>query len=195
MVLVAPEDLLSACCLVLPCLLLSFPPLPLPPWGSRASPGALLGLSWAHLGLLLGLSWGPFWASWRPLALQGLSWASPGSPLLGRPLGLLLSWASLGPLLAPSGVPWRALGSLVGTIELSFGPLGRLLAAKPRPTFHGTLQKPLLFFEGVCCVFCDLMVSQLWVHNELSTRLCLYSWSVLNSDASSLNYCIPRYMC
>ena len=65
--LVAPEDLLSACCLVLPLLLspLVLSPLAWSPWGSRASPGALLGPSWTSPGPLLGRS-------------MGFSWVAPG---------------------------------------------------------------------------------------------------------------------
>ena len=57
--LVAPEDLLSACCLVLPLVLsalVSSCPFPsgLAPVGLKGlSPGPLLGLSWAHLGPVL----------------------------------------------------------------------------------------------------------------------------------------------
>ena len=87
--LVAPEDLLSACCLVLPLLLsalVSSCPFPsgLVPVGlqglSWASPGPLLGPSWT----LLGLSQGPlepFWVllggSWA--VLNGLGWRLAGS--------------------------------------------------------------------------------------------------------------------
>ena len=87
---VAPEDLLSASCLVLPLLLspLVLSPLAGYPWGSKASPGPLLGLSWT---------------------------SPPGGPEL--------------PWVAP-GLSWGALGILFGTLEPSFGPLGRLLAAK-----------------------------------------------------------------
>ena len=104
--LVAPEDLLSACCLDL----------------SLVLSALVSDLSWTSLG-------GHFWISWRPLALQDLSWASPA--LLLAPPGS----AALGPLLGRSwafpgfwGPP--ALGPLLGTLELSFGPLGGLVAAK-----------------------------------------------------------------
>ena len=117
----APEDLLSVCCLVLqlvlPALVLSplvsSCPFPcgLAPWGSRAPPGPFLGLLWALLGPLLGFVRGPFWASSRPSALQGLSWASPG------------------PLLTPPGAPWAPSWAALGGSWASLGPLGPLLAA------------------------------------------------------------------
>ena len=141
--LVAPEDLLSVCCLVLqlvlPALVLSplvsSCPFPcgLAPWGSRAPPGPFLGLLWAPLGPLLGFFRVPFWASSRPSALQGLSWASPG-PLLTPPgapwapswAALGGSWASLGPPRGALGGSWAAPGALLAPPGRLLGPSGRL---------------------------------------------------------------------
>lgn len=70
------------------------------------------------------LSFSPL--AWPPLGLQGPSWASPRGPFrlqsFSWALGVLLgcSWRHLclsGPLLSSPGVPWRALGPLVGSLE------------------------------------------------------------------------------
>ena len=131
--LVAPEDLLSVCCLVLPLVLSSVVLSPLVSsclgfsalvsscvvcW---ASPGPFLGLSRASLGRRA--PGGP----WGSRALLGCSWAAPW-PVLGAPWGhpwrlLGLSWAAPGPLLAPFGLPVGPLGALLGA-------LGPLLVAK-----------------------------------------------------------------
>ena len=106
--LVAPEDLLSACCLVLPLLLSAL--VSSCPFPSGLVPVGLQGLSWGSPGPLLDLSWaspgghfGPPGGPWRSRASPGLplgrSWPLLGRP--GRPLGLLL--AALGPLL---GISW-----------------------------------------------------------------------------------------
>ena len=102
--LVAPEDLLSVCCLVLPLVLSSVVLSPLVSsclgfsalvsscvvcW---ASPGPFLGLSRASLGTHFGPPEGHFEApggSWGSRALLGLSRAAPGQSL-GR------SWGTLG---------------------------------------------------------------------------------------------------
>ena len=63
----------------------------------------------------------PLWPG--TVGFQGPSWAVPGFPL--GP-----SWTFPGPFLAPPGVPWNALPALLKTLEPSFGPLGRLVAAK-----------------------------------------------------------------
>ena len=135
-------------------------PLAWSPWGSRASPGPLLGLSWAPLGPLLG----------APGPLLGLAWAPPGpSGALGVLLGcswrlLGLSWAAPGPLLASAGVPWRALGPLSGILGPSFDPLGG--SWQPKLTFHGTLQK--IRFSMCFVVFvasrgsCDPLLDRFW---------------------------------
>ena len=105
--LVAPEDLLSVCCLVLPLVLSSVVLSPLVSsclgfsalvsscvvcW---ASPGPFLGLSRASLGTHFG---GPFWG-------LGPSWASPGLLLgvLGGSWAVLsgLGWFLRGPGLVP----------------------------------------------------------------------------------------------
>ena len=111
----APEDLLSVCCLVLPLVLSSVVLSPLVSsclgfsalvsscvvcW---ASPGPFLGLSWASLGTHFGPPKGHFGTPggpWSFRALLGLFQAAPGQ-LLGR------SWRALG---APWGHPWRLLG-------------------------------------------------------------------------------------
>ena len=123
--LVAPEDLLSACCLVLPLLLSAL--VSSCPFPSGLVPVGLQGLSWGSPGPLSDLSWAYF--------------GPPGGPCLapslccpGRPLGLLLaSWASLRPLL---GCP---RGLLNPPLCLSGG------SWEPKLTFHGTLHPPLLF--------------------------------------------------
>ena len=125
--LVAPEDLLSACCPVLPLVL------------------SALVLSPFVLSTLVSSC--PFPSGLLPVGLQGLSWASPG-PLSGIILGFLValgapgaSWGGLGVLLGCSwrllglswialGLSWSALGPLLGTLGQSFGSLGRLLAAQ-----------------------------------------------------------------
>ena len=129
--LVAPEDLLSVCCLVLPLVLSSVVLSPLVSsclgfsalvsscvvcW---ASPGPFLGLSRASLGTHFG----------PPRAIFGLLAAAPGQ-LLGRswdPGSLLVA---LGPLPATLGPSWRLLGPPLGR-------LGRLLPAES--DFHETL--------------------------------------------------------
>ena len=112
--LVAPEDLLSVCCLVLPLVLSSVVLSPLVSsclgfsalvsscvvcW---ASPRPFLGLSRASLGA----HFGPSWGSWPLGSLPGTHggfWASLGPPLgcsrplWGRPGGFLsLLWGVLG---------------------------------------------------------------------------------------------------
>ena len=72
--LVAPEDLLSACCLVLPLVLSAL--VPSCPFPSGLVPVGLQGLSWGSPGPLLDLSWaspGGHFGSWVG-ALEG-SWA------------------------------------------------------------------------------------------------------------------------
>ena len=154
--LVPPEDLLSACCLVLPLVL---PSVVLSPLVSSclgfsallsscvvywASPGPFLGLSRASLGTHFGPPEGHFEApggSWGSRAFLGLTRAAPGQSL-GR------SWGTLG---APWGHSWRLLGlswPAPGLLPASLGPswrllgpplrrLGRLLAAES--DFHETL--------------------------------------------------------
>ena len=139
--LVAPEDLLSVCCLVLPLVLSSvvLSPLVSSCLGFSAlvsscvvcwAPGLFLGLSRASLGT----HFGPPEGSWGSRALLGLSRAAPGQPLgrswgtLGAPWGhswrlLGLSWPAPGLLPASLGPSWRLLGPPLGR-------LGRLLAAE-----------------------------------------------------------------
>ena len=152
----APEDLLSVCCLVLPLVLSSVVLSPLVSsclgfsallsscvvyW---ASPGPFLGLSRASLGTHFappqghfGLPGGP-WGSWAPPGLPlGRSWPLLGRP--GRPLGLLL--AALGPLLGrpwPAPGPfWAARGSSWGSFGRSWPALGsqRRFSTKPLKTY------------------------------------------------------------
>ena len=154
--LVAPEDLLSVCCLVLPLVLSSVVLSPLVSsclgfsalvsscvvcW---ASPGPFWGLSRASLGTHFWASGGPFWGSWRPLGLQGppgppglllgSSLAGPGGPW--APLGVTLggSWASLGP---PLGCSRPLLGRPGGLLGLLWGLLGG--SWLPKAIFHETL--------------------------------------------------------
>ena len=158
----APEDLLSVCCLVLPLVLSSVVLSPLVSsclgfsalvsscvvcW---ASPGPFLGLSRASLGTHFGPPEGHFEApggSWGSRALLGLSRAAPGQPLgrswgtLGAPWGhswrlLGLSWPALGLLPASLGPSWRLLGPPLGR-------LGRLLAAESE--FSRNLVKTMVF--------------------------------------------------
>ena len=117
--LVAPEDLLSACCLVLPLLLSA-------PASSCPFPTGLIfvglpGLSWAVPGMLLA----PPGAPWAP----SCSWACPG-----RLLGLF--WGPLSPPLGLLGGSWQPEPTFHGTLQkllfvafvLSvFGPPGPLL--------------------------------------------------------------------
>ena len=136
--LVAPEDLLSVCCLVLPLVLSSvvLSPLVYSCLGFSAlvsscvvcwaSPGPFLGLSRAslgthfgppqgHFGLLAAPGPGPLpWGhSWR---LLGFSWPAPG--LLPASLAVLAaSWASF-------GASWAALGRQ------------RRLSTKPLKTYN-----------------------------------------------------------
>ena len=147
--LVAPEDLLSVCCLVLPLVLSSVVLSPLVSsclgfsalvsscvvcW---ASPRPFLGLSRASLGTHSGPPKGHFGTPggpWRFRALLGLFQAAPGQ-LLGRSWGTLgapwghswwllgLSWPVPGLLPATLGPSWRLLGPPLGR-------LGRLLAAE-----------------------------------------------------------------
>ena len=147
--LVAPEDLLSVCCLVLPLVLSSVVLSPLVSsclgfsalvsscvvcW---ASPGPFLGLSRASLGINFGrpeVYFGAPGSPWGSRALLGLSRAAPGQPL-GRSWGTLaapwghswrllgLSWPAPGLLPASLGPSWRLLGPPLGR-------LGRLLAAE-----------------------------------------------------------------
>ena len=138
--LVAPEDLLSVCCLVLPLVLSSVVLSPLVSsclgfsalvsscvvcW---ASPGPFLGLSRASLGTHVGPPEGHF-GSWRPLGLSGCSWAAPWPVLTdpGRPLGSLL--AALGSLLAR---PWAAPGLSGAVLAASWASFGASWAALGR---------------------------------------------------------------
>ena len=129
--LVAPEDLLSVCCLVLPLVLSSVVLSPLVSsclgfsalvsscvvcW---ASPGPFLGLSRASLGTHFGPPWGssPGWGPWPPLGVT-----------LGG------SWASLGPPLGCSRPLWGRPG---GSLGLLWGVLGG--SWPPKASFHETL--------------------------------------------------------
>ena len=109
----APEDLLSACCLLLPLVLSALDSsCPFPSGLVPGALGPLLGLSWVPLGTLLGLSRGPFWASPRPFAfpvsLDGVPWDAPAS-----------SWGSLGvPFTSFFGRPFG--GPLGSTFWSSF---------------------------------------------------------------------------
>ena len=149
--LVAPEDLLSVCCLVLPLVLSSVVLSPLVSsclgfsalvsscvvcW---ASPRPFLGLSRGSLGTHFGPPKGhfgtpgasePSWASSR--LLLGSSLAGPGDP--GRILGSLL--VALGPLLARPGLLPATLGPSWRLLGPPLGRLGRLLAAES--DFHET---------------------------------------------------------
>ena len=149
--LVAPEDLLSVCCLVLPLVLSSVVLSPLVSsclgfsalvsscvvcW---ASPGPFLGLPRASLGT----HFAPCWAPWRPLGFLGPSWASPGSLLAspGAPwasswAALGGSWPSLGPPLARS---WTLLGCPWVLLRLCWALLGR--SWQPKTTFHETFER------------------------------------------------------
>ena len=128
--LVAPEDLLSACCLVLPLVLSSVVLSPLVSsclgfsalvsscvvcW---ASPGPFLGLSRASLGTHFGPPKGHF--------------GTPGGPW--GILGLSGSWASLGPSLGCSRPLWGRPGGFLG---LLWGVLGG--SWPPKSSFHETL--------------------------------------------------------
>ena len=128
--LVAPEDLLSVCCLVLPLVLSSVVLSPLVSsclgfsalvsscvvcW---ASSGPFLGLSRASLGTHFGPPKGHFGTHggpWGSRALLGLFQAAPGQ-LLGR------SWGTLG---APWGHSWWLLGSLGPSLGCSRPLWGR----------------------------------------------------------------------
>ena len=151
--LVAPEDLLSVCCLVLPLVLSSVVLSPLVSsclgfsalvsscvvcW---ASPGPFLGLSRASLGTHFGPPKGHFgtpggpWGSWASSRLLlGSSLAGPGGPwaYLGVTLGG--SWASLGPSLGCSRPLWGRPGGFLG---LLWGVLGG--SWPPKASFHETL--------------------------------------------------------
>ena len=141
---VAPDDLLSAFCLVMPLVLSSVVLSPLVSsclgfsalvsscvvcW---ASPGPFLGLSRASLGThfgppraILGLLAAPE----APGPLPGCSWAAPW-PVLGDPgrtLGSLL--VALGPLLAR---PWAAPGHSGAVLAASWASFGASWAALGR---------------------------------------------------------------
>ena len=165
----APEDLLSVCCLVLPLVLSSVVLSPLVSsclgfsalvsscvvcW---ASPGPFLALSGASLGTHFRPPEGHFEApggSWGSKALLGLFRAAPGQPL-GRSSGTLdapwghswrllgLSWPALGLLPASLGPSWRLLGPPLGR-------LGRLLAAESE--FSRNLIKNHGFLCGLCMI-------------------------------------------
>ena len=160
--LVAPEDLLSVCCLVLPLVLSSVALSPLVSsclgfsalvsscvvcW---ASPRPFLGLSRGSLGTHFGPPKGHFGTPggpWGFRALLGLFQAAPGQ-LLGRSWGTLgvpwghswwllgLSWPVPGLLPATLGPSWRLLGPPLGR-------LGRLLAAESE--FSRNLVKTMFF--------------------------------------------------
>ena len=155
--LVAAEDLLSVCCLVLPLVLSSVVLSPLVssclgfsalvcPLVSCAGPPP--GLFWASPGPLLGPIFGLRRAILRLLAAPGAlgpSWASPGlllgSPLAGpggpwAPLGVTLggSWVCLGPPLGCSRPLWGRPGGFLG---LLWGVLGGSWPLKA--SFHETL--------------------------------------------------------
>ena len=53
--------------------------------------------------------------------------------MLAEPSSILRLHDGPQTMVSGAGVPWRALGHVLGTLEPSFGPLGRL--------FAGTLQK------------------------------------------------------
>ena len=148
--LVAPEDLLSVCCLVLPLVLSSVVLSPLVSsclgfsalvsscvvcW---ASPRPFLGLSRGSLGTHFGSPKSHFGTPGGPwgfrallgLQLLGRSWGTLGAPW-GHSWWLLgLSWPVPGLLPATLGPSWRLLGPPLGR-------LGRLLAAES--DFHETL--------------------------------------------------------
>ena len=144
--LVAPEDLLSVCCLVLPLVLSSVVLSPLV--SSCLGFSALLSscvVYWASPGPFLGLCWDPFWApeghfeapggSWGSKALLGLFRAAPGQPL-GR------SWGTLAPLGVTLGGSWVSLGSPLGCSRPLWRLLGPPLGRRGRPpkaSFHETL--------------------------------------------------------
>ena len=106
--------------------------------------GALLGC----LGTLLGR----LGASWRPLAVLGLSWGPLGSllgPSWGSPGAVLRpSWAVLGPSWAVFGPSWAVLGPSWGPLGQSWddlwGLLGRLGPFLARKAEHPkNIQNPM----------------------------------------------------
>ena len=111
--LVAPEDLLSACCLVLPLVLSAL--VSSCPFPSGLVPVGLQGLSWgSSLGRswrLLGLSWalpGPLLASYElPLLNRFAHSAGPG--IEGSVWQVDARWSSPSELGTPSGRAWGAL--------------------------------------------------------------------------------------
>ena len=147
--LVAPEDLLSVCCLVLPLVLSSV--VLSPHVSSCLGFSALVSscvVCWAsptHFGPPEGHFEAPG-GSWGSKALLGLSRAAPGQPL-GRSLGTLgapwghswrllgLSWPALGLLPASLGPSWRSWASF----GASWAALGR------RKRFSRNLVKNVVF--------------------------------------------------
>ena len=143
--LVAPEDLLSVCCLVLPLVLSSVVLSPLVSsclgfsalvsscvvcW---ASPGPFLGLSRASLGTHFGPPKGHFGTPGGP------PWPVLGDP--GRTLGSLS--VALGPLLAR---PWAAPGHSGAVLAASWASFGASWAALGRrKRFSRNLVKTVVF--------------------------------------------------
>ena len=145
--LVAPEDLLSVCCLVLPLGLSSVVLSPLV--SSCLGFSALVSscvVCWASPRPFLGLSrakghFGTPGGPWGFRALLGLFQAAPGQ-LLGRSWGIGVtlggSWASLGPWAAP-GHSGAVLAASWASFGASWAALGR------RKRFSRNLVKTVVF--------------------------------------------------